>query len=96
MNKEDEFRVFVRAYYGVDLMDEYPLKLYVLADLEKRIRDIVKKGDFSYSLTSEAYELSKCNEIDKLNDALYVMKLINYKIDFIIMLNHKIKELKSR
>lgn len=96
MNLEEDFYLYVSAYYGIDLMDEYPLKIYVLKEIEDKIRDIVKKANFTFDINKKVEKISKKNDIEKLNDALYVLRIINYKIDFIIMINHKIKEMKSR
>ena len=44
MNKKetliDQFKTYVGAYYGVNSMDEYDLKVYVLKEIEK---EIIKK-----------------------------------------------------
>ena len=34
MTKEDVFRNYIGAYYGVRLMDEYDLKAYTLKNIE--------------------------------------------------------------
>ena len=34
MDLKDQFRYLVGGYYGVTYMDEYPLKEYVLSDIE--------------------------------------------------------------
>ena len=51
MELENTFRYLVGGYYGVALMDEYPLKEYMLKDIENYIRDFVEQNpipNFSY------------------------------------------------
>ena len=42
MELENQFRYLVGGYYGVLLMDEYPLKEYMLKDIENYIRDFIE------------------------------------------------------
>ena len=39
MTKEDVFRNYIGAYYGVRLMDEYDLKAYTLKNIENFIKE---------------------------------------------------------
>ena len=51
MELEDQFRYLVGGYYGVNLMDEYPLKEYILKDIENYVKDYVKENpidNFNY------------------------------------------------
>ena len=43
MNNIDHFKYLVSAYFGVRLIDEYELKVYVLKDIEEYIKEYVKK-----------------------------------------------------
>ena len=38
----DQFRYLVGGYYGVEYIDEYDLKVYVLKDIENYIKDFVE------------------------------------------------------
>ena len=42
MELENQFRYLVGGYYGVSLIDEYPLKEFVLKDIEEYIRNFVE------------------------------------------------------
>ena len=51
MQLKDEFTYLVGGYFGVNLIDEYPLKVYILKDIENYINDFVKANylkDFDY------------------------------------------------
>ena len=49
MNKKetliDQFKTYVGAYYGVNSMDEYDLKVYVLKEIEKEIINFIEVND---------------------------------------------------
>jgi len=56
MELEDRFRYLVGGYYGVSLMDSYPLKEYILKDIENYIRDFIEVNpikDFNYRKEAE-------------------------------------------
>ena len=56
MTIQEQFSCMVGAYYGVEEMDEYPLKEYVLYDLEVFIKRFVSEHpnvNFSYLQQSE-------------------------------------------
>ena len=47
----NQFRYLVGGYYGVSLMDEYPLKEFMLKEIEEYIRAVIKENpidDFDY------------------------------------------------
>ena len=39
MDLKDQFKYLVGGYYGITFMDDYPLKVYVLKDIENYIKD---------------------------------------------------------
>ena len=56
MDLKDQFRYLVGGYFGITYMDEYPLKEFVLKDIENYIRDFIEINpidDFDYVLESE-------------------------------------------
>ena len=42
MDLKDQFRYLVGGYFGITYMDEYPLKEFVLKDIENYIRDFIE------------------------------------------------------
>ena len=94
MQLEDQFRYFVGGYYGVALMDEYPLKEYIMKDIENYIRDFVKENpikDFNYE---EEALMVKDNVSDKtkLQDALLVLNKMNAPMDLIFLVKNRLKK----
>lgn len=94
---KNQFRYLVGGYYGVTYMDEYPLKVYVLKDIENYIRDFVEINpidDFNYQ--EEAFEVEeKTSIITKLQDALLVLNKINASMELVILVKQRIKQLKG-
>ena len=44
MELENQFRYLVGGYYGVGLMDEYPLKVYMMKEIEEYIKAVVQEN----------------------------------------------------
>lgn len=96
MELEDRFRYLVGGYYGVNLIDEYPLKEYVLKDIENYIREFVLDNpidDFNYE--EEALKI-KDNVLDKvkLQDALLVLNIIKGPMELVFLVKNRLKKYK--
>lgn len=94
MEIEDIYRYLVGGYYGVSLMDEYPLKEFVLKDIDEYIKCFVKDNplnDFDYK--EEALKV-KDNVSDKvkLQDALLVLNKINGSMDLVFLIKKRLKK----
>ena len=94
MELKDQFRYLVGGYYGVSLMDEYPLKEYILKDIEEYIRDFVKENpieDFDYEKEHLDVKENVSNRV-KLQDALIVLNLIKGPIDLVLLIKEELKK----
>lgn len=90
----NQFRYLVGGYYGVSLMDEYPLKEFVLKDIEEYIKDFIEINpidDFDYY--NEALSV-KDNVSDKvkLQDALIVLNKIGASMDLVFLVKSRLKK----
>jgi hypothetical protein len=94
MELEDQFRYLVGGYYGVNLMDEYPLKEYILKDIENYIKDFVRVNPIDNFNYLEEHLKVKDNTSDKrkLQDALLVLNLINGPMDLVFLIKDKLKK----
>jgi hypothetical protein len=94
MELKDQFRYLVGGYYGVSLMDEYPLKEYVLKDIENYIKDFTSNHtvkDFDYQ--EEAMDVKeKVSDKTKLQDALLVLNLMNGPMDLVFLIKERLKK----
>lgn len=96
MELKDQFRYLVGGYYGVTYMDEYPLKEFVLKDIENYIRDFIEINpidDFDYKYEANLV-LDNVSELVKLQDSLIVLNKIGADMELVLLVKNKIKSMK--
>ena len=95
MNIKDTFRYLVGAYYGIEEMDEYLTKEYILKDIENYIKDYLEENyDNSFNCKNEAIDVRDNVDIKvKLQDSLLVLNKINADMDLVILVKKRIKNL---
>lgn len=96
MDLKDQFRYLVGGYFGITYMDEYPLKEFVLKDIENYIRDFIEINpidDFDYVLESVKVK-DEVSVLVKLQDSLLVLNKINADMDLVLLVKRKIKSMK--
>ena len=95
---EDQFRYLVGGYYGVSLMDEYPLKEYIMKDIENYIRDFVEINPIDNFNYEEEANIVKENvsEKTKLQDALIVLNKINGPMDLVFLIKERLKQYSNK
>ena len=94
MELEDQFRYLVGGYYGVNLMDEYPLKEYVLKDIENYVKDFISVNpidNFNYLEEHIKVKESVSDKV-KLQDALLVLNIIKGPMDLVFLIKEKLKK----
>lgn len=98
MEIENVYKYLVGGYYGVSLMDEYPLKEFVLKDIDNYIKDFVEQNpidDFNYE--EEALKIKDCvSDRVKLQDALLVLNRINGSMDLVFLIKKRLKEYEKK
>ena len=97
MTIEDEFRLLIGGYYGIYEMDEYPLKNYILRDIEKYIKDFISEYKISnFDYKKEAELISNTLSLKrKLQDSLIVLNKIKAPLELILMVRHRLNDLKE-
>ena len=89
----NEFKTYVGAYYGVNSMDEYDLKVYVLKEIEQDIKDFILVNDLDKNecllLAKEVEE--KVPLKTKLQDSLLILYKMNASMELIFMIKNKLK-----
>ncbi len=97
MEIENVYRYLVGGYYGVSLMDEYPLKEFVLNDIEKYIREYIMENpidDFDYEKEALMIKDSVSDRV-KLQDALLVLNRMKGSMDLVFLIKRRLKELEK-
>ncbi|MBQ6323880.1 MAG: hypothetical protein IJI22_03505 [Bacilli bacterium] len=94
MELENQFRYLVGGYYGVSLMDDYPLKEYILKDIENYIRDFIEINPIdNFNYEEEALMVKDTvSERVKLQDALLVLNKMNGPMDLVFLIKQRLKK----
>lgn len=95
MSIENEYKILVGAYFGIQEMDEYKLKEYVLKDLEEYIKSFLKLNPISnFDYQKEAEDIKDNLPLKrKLQDSLIALRKIEGHFDLNLMIKAKIREL---
>jgi len=94
MELENQFRYLVGGYYGVALMDEYPLKEFVLKDIEEYIKEFLEINpisQFDYRVEAEKIK-EEVSDKTKLQDALLVLNRMKGPMDLVFMVKERLKK----
>lgn len=97
MEIENVFKYLVGGYYGVSLMDEYPLKEFVLNDIEKYIREYIMENpidNFDYEKEALIIKDSVSDRV-KLQDALLVLNRMKGSMDLVFLIKKRLKKLEN-
>lgn len=96
MELENQYRYLVGGYYGVCLIDEYPLKEYILKDIEDYIKNFIEVNpidNFNYEEEREKVK-DLVSEKVKLQDALLVLNLIKGPMELVFLIKDRLKKYK--
>ena len=91
------YRYLVAGYYGVSMIDEYPIKEYMLSDINKYIDDFISTnpiGDFDYEKEREEIKNSFTDRV-KLQDALLVLQLMEAPMDLVFLVKQRLKKIRK-
>lgn len=95
MQLKDQFKYLVGGYYGITYMDEYPLKEFILQDIENYIKDFIEINpidNFDYLEKAKEYE-EELDEKTKLQDSLLVLNKINAPMELVLLVKSRLKKL---
>lgn len=90
----NQFRYLVGGYYGVCLVDEYPVKEFILQDIENYIKDFIEVNPIdNFDYLGEALAVKdKLSDKVKLQDALIVVNKINGPMDLVFSIKKRLKK----
>lgn len=90
---ENEFRLLIGAYYGVQMMDGYDLKVYVLKDIQEEQKKFLREHPLSnFDIERESQIIQNGKLASKLQDALIVLNRIDASRELIHMIRTRLKE----
>lgn len=96
-SKEEEqnrYKTIIGAYYGVMLMDEYPLKAYVLKNIKTLGKEYLQNKDIPVKTIQEEV-MTKVSKKTKLQDALYILNELDEDKELLHLIKRKIRKLES-
>lgn len=97
MTIKDTYRYLIGGYFGVEEMDEYKTKEYILKEIREYIDDYLKINNVDFDVEAEYEDVNKNVSLEtKLHDALLVLPKIDAPIDLILLVKDKIKELNDK
>ena len=98
MTPEDEFKMYVGAYFGMREIDEYKLQSFILNKLQKYIKDYVIENPIdNFDYYKEAEEIrDKVDLKVKLQDCLITLPKINASMELILLIKKKILEISKK
>ena len=90
----DTYRYLVGGYYGVLLIDEYPIKEFMLEEIKSYINDFINTNDLTnYDLRKEEEIIKDYSDRLKLQDALLLLQLMNGPMDLVLLVKKYLKQL---
>ena len=96
MNRlEDQYRYLVGGYYGMCLMDEYPLKEFILQDIKNYVIDFIEINpidNFNYKEEANKIKETTSDRV-KLQDLLIVLNKINSDMEVVFLVKAKLQSL---
>lgn len=95
MSLEEQYRIYIGAYFGTRELDEYQLKSYILKDLEECIRNFILINPIpNFDYQKEAERINESTTLKrKLQDCLLIFPKLNVPMEVILMIKEKIKYL---
>lgn len=94
---EKKYKILFGAYFGVTLMDEYPLKEYILEDIKNYIDAYIQNyplEDFNYQEFKISVEKEE-SDVVKLQDALRIGNELNFPTELIHLIKEKIRNIRD-
>lgn len=92
---EDQFKILVSGYFGIQEMDEYDLKVYVLKNIENYIIEFIENNPIdNFNYRNEAANILDTLSIKrKLQDAMLVLNKIDGPLDLKLLIKAKLRSL---
>lgn len=97
MQFDDPYKYMISGYYGIELLDEYKDKLYLLKDIRNYIDSYLEDNrvpDFDYEVLNREIERNN-SDLDKLQDALLLLKDMKGPMEAVLLIKQKVAELKK-
>lgn len=89
---DNELKLLLSAYIGIENLDEYELKVYILKDLKELIDNYLKEKNIKIDLDYEKRIIENEEDFNiQLQDALLVLPRIKAPLELTLLINQKLK-----
>ena len=97
MTNTDTYRYLVGVYYGIREMDEYPIKEFVLQEVEEYIDDFCKANNIPKRVVEEERKDVEENVTlkVKLQDALLLLPKLENSTELYLLIKKRLKRMKE-
>lgn len=95
MTLNDQYKLLLESYYGIELIDEYELKVYMLKQIEEMIIDFKNAYNLDKDNKIKEYVINKVSEKTKLQSSLITLNQINGPMDLILLIKKRLKNLQN-
>ena len=93
MTIQDEYKLYEEANNGINEIDEYELKEYILKDVDKLIDNYNKMYSVDNNNKLREYVKDNINIKTKLQSSLIVLNNINGPMELILLIRKRLKNL---
>ena len=84
MKLEDTYRYMIAGRFGVELIDEYKLKEYLLIEIDKYIEDFINTNDIDFDVEKVKEEVHDTySDRVKLQDSLLILQSMNAPMEIV-------------
>ena len=83
------------AYYGVQEMDEYELKEYVLLNIMKVLNDFIDANNIDYDIEVEKDKIISTPLSIRLKDSIIVLNQMNESMELLHLIKERIRKLEE-
>lgn len=83
------------AYYGVQEMDEYPLKEYTLININKVLNDFIINNDVDYNIDVEKEKIMNTSLTIRLKDSLIILNQMGESQELLHLIKEKIRKIEE-
>lgn len=91
----DMLKIMIGAYYGIEEIDSYKTKEYVLIEIKKMINNFLEEHKDITNYNELDLEVSKLPSINKLQDSLILLNTMDVSFELVLLVKQKIQELKK-
>ena len=88
--KENYVNLLLSAYYGIQEIDEYELKTYVLKDIENHLNEFINRYELNIDLDARREHAKATTYKVKLQDSLIILNELNEPMELKILIKRRL------